>query len=505
MKSHHEVENTYNPTEDDQVPDLTILDEVAEVRREPDIALSAIYFDTPGLDLTSAGVSLRRRTGGADEGWHLKVPTGSGDRLELRRPLGRSETLPPKQLRDLAAGWIRSGVLAPVARIDTLRSPLLLLDGQAQVLAEFVDDRVSGSTPEGAVVQWREWELELVDGGTDLLTRADQVLAEAGVLRAEVDRKIVRVLGPSLPAPVQRRAPRVGKPMSRLVHDRLAVLVGGLARHDVGARLGTDHDIHQMRVACRELRALLATFRPVLDGPRTEPIRTEIQWIAGVLGEARDAAVVHQHLCRLLDAEPQALVQGPVRRRLRATYPGRGKPQVRAALLSPRYLELRDSLDALVLDPPFSPLAESTVRDVAPRLLRKELKRFDARVRAAAESEHPTEALHAARKAAKRLRYAADTLKPVAGKPVRRLAEEAKQVTSCLGDLQDTVVSRAEVLELAGQAAGAGEASFTYGLLHARLEVRGEQLTASFWASDAVATLDSHCRHAIRALTGTRT
>ena len=36
--------------------------------------LSAVYYDTDDLSLTRHKVTLRRRTGGDDEGWHLKLP-----------------------------------------------------------------------------------------------------------------------------------------------------------------------------------------------------------------------------------------------------------------------------------------------------------------------------------------------------------------------------------------------------------------------------------------------
>ena len=53
-------------------------------RRDPRLARrsgsDALYFDTADLALAARRITLRRRDGGADEGWHLKLP----DRL--RRP-----------------------------------------------------------------------------------------------------------------------------------------------------------------------------------------------------------------------------------------------------------------------------------------------------------------------------------------------------------------------------------------------------------------------------------
>jgi hypothetical protein len=36
--------------------------------------LEAVYYDTEDLRLARAGVTLRRRRGGDDAGWHLKLP-----------------------------------------------------------------------------------------------------------------------------------------------------------------------------------------------------------------------------------------------------------------------------------------------------------------------------------------------------------------------------------------------------------------------------------------------
>src|SRR5690348_17800626 len=43
----------------------------------------------------------RRRTGGPDAGWHLKLPAAKQGRIEVRRGLGRSERAVPPQLLGL--------------------------------------------------------------------------------------------------------------------------------------------------------------------------------------------------------------------------------------------------------------------------------------------------------------------------------------------------------------------------------------------------------------------
>jgi CHAD domain-containing protein len=77
-------------------------------------------------------------------------------------------------------------------------------------------------------------------------------------------------------------------------------------------------------------------------------------------------------------------------------------------------------------------------------------------------------ALHEARKAAKRARYAAEVARPASGKRARQFAKQMKAIQSVLGDHQDTVNARAVARELGVHANLAGESSFSFGLLYER-------------------------------------
>jgi hypothetical protein len=143
VTSHHELERTFDPSVGAELPDLTRLDGVDAVETGAELELEATYFDTPDLDLAAYGVTLRRRTGGSDEGWHLKLPLGDGAREEVRLPLARARHLPPKAHRDLVLALTRGASLAPVATIRTRRTEVLLRQGD-KVLAEVADDRGVG-------------------------------------------------------------------------------------------------------------------------------------------------------------------------------------------------------------------------------------------------------------------------------------------------------------------------------------------------------------------------
>jgi CHAD domain-containing protein len=485
LMTHREIERAYAPAGQEGLPDLTELPGVARVGDPVVAELCATYVDTADLALARAGVSLRRRTGGSDEGWHLKVPADRG-RDEIHLPL-TPEGEPPDELVAAVLGWTRRAPLGPVATIETRRTTYPLLDVAGGTLAEVADDRVTGTPADGAPpVRWREWEVELVDGAPDLLEAADALMATVGVSPSTVQRKILNVLGDRVPPAPRVRTPKPGKPAGRVVHRRLAEQVAELLRRDSEIRRGQDEGIHRARVACRRLRSALATFRPLLDRDLTDPLRDEIKWLGTQLGGARDAKVVRERLTGLVGDEEQ--VAGDTRRRIDETYARRREDAgrvVATTLTSTRYFELLEALDRLVAEPPWTEVAEEDARDVLPQRVRKDWKRLRRRVEAVETAAVRAVAGHDARKAAKRLRYAAESLRPVWGKDAKRLVTATKRVTTLLGERQDTVMSRADLAQLTSQAQDAGEDTFTFGRLHAREEQRADDIDGEFsevWA-----------------------
>ena len=117
--------------------------------RDPDPddqELDAVYFDTTDLRLARAGITLRRREGGSDPGWHLKLPVGPDSRDELRVPLGRARRKPPAELLALTRVHTRGAKVAPVVRLLTRRRRWILAGDDQRPLAELAEDRVTAHT-----------------------------------------------------------------------------------------------------------------------------------------------------------------------------------------------------------------------------------------------------------------------------------------------------------------------------------------------------------------------
>lgn len=499
-----EIETKYDVSAAVALPDLRGLPRVAAIAEPAEHDLEAVYFDTPDLALARAKVTLRRRTGGDDAGWHLKRPLTGGDREERRLPLGRARTRVPAELVALVRVHVRAQRLVPVATLRNHRVVHRLLDAEGAVLAEVCDDRVEGlvHADGGSSQTWREWEVELGTGDRSLLDDAGAVLSTAGARPADGPSKLSRVLGDRLkeqPAG-ETTAPRRKGPAGPVVLAHLREQVAELQARDPEARLDVPDGVHRMRVATRRLRSALSTFRPLLDRDVTDPLRVELAWLAGALGQARDAEVMHTRISATLAAVPAELVLGPVARRVALELDDtsrRGRAHVGQTLEDTRYLTLLDALDRLLDDPPWTDLAHEPARTVLTARVHHAWKRLHSEVHAARDADTPAgrdHLLHEARKSAKRLRYAAEALAPVFGAPAERFGKTVRTVQEELGEHQDSVVARDVLRGMGAQAHLAGENAFTFGLLHAREQAsadRAEQRFEAAWP----ATKDPRLRH----------
>ncbi|MGH8867020.1 MAG: inorganic triphosphatase, partial [Actinomycetes bacterium] len=176
-------------------------------RRQGRFTLRATYYDTEDLRLARAGITLRRRTGGTDEGWHLKLPTGQeGVREEITWTPATGRT-PPAQLLDLVAARVRQAPVHAVATVVTTRTSVLLSDGNSAVLAEVADDAVRVMDGNRVSARFREVEVEDLGGGTDVLAAVGRVLEAAGAVPGGTDSKLARALGARAQAPADPPPP----------------------------------------------------------------------------------------------------------------------------------------------------------------------------------------------------------------------------------------------------------------------------------------------------------
>ncbi|WP_396931504.1 CHAD domain-containing protein [Mycolicibacterium sp.] len=465
---HVEVERKFDVPEGTVFPSFDGLSVVGRVERQPVQSLDAVYFDTPARDLNAHRITLRRRTGGSDAGWHLKLPAGPDARTEVHAPLDSTAEggdSVPADLLDIVLAVVRDRPLNPVARISTTRNVVMLYGGDGAALAEFCDDEVSAwalGSGDGEEQRWHEWELELVDGnldgGRDVLKRLSNRLLDAGAVPAGHGSKLTKVLETAGSGP---ETPEANEVFSDPVHQAVAEQVSELLVWDRAVRADTYDSVHQMRVTTRKIRSLLQASEDAFGLTDDAWILDELRQLAGVLGVARDAEVLAERYEAALESLPGDLVRGPVYERLVAgakrSYQA-GLRRSLAAMRSTRYFRLLDALEGLVAA---QPPAAAPGEEPKPVSIDSAYKRVRKAAKNAAEAtEHRDEALHRIRKGAKRLRYVA----AATGEP--KVSDRAKTIQTLLGDHQDSVVSRTHLAQQSLAAHAAGEDTFTYGLLY---------------------------------------
>lgn len=447
------------------------------------------YVDTADLRLARWGVTLRWRKG---TGWTLKLPhpelDGGGlDRDEL--VLTGKVSAPPPRALALVSSLVRHEPLIPVALLSKDRTARRWNLPDGSLLAEMVDDRVTasvlvpGADGTGAEVGFREIEVELAPG-------ADVALLDLVAERLPVDPeeaavpKLVRVLGPAATTPADVVVPSL--PADPTAADVIRVAVAASVHKLVLqlplVHLDTDAEgVHQSRVALRRLRSDLRTFGALLEPGPVEGLRDELSWLGGELGRVRDADVLGEQLRRRLDAHPEIDPEAAADvLRLLERERKVALAAVTGDLVGPRCLALLDALVALAADPPLGPEADGPAASVLPPLVAQSWRKLKRHVRQL-DDPPADEALHRTRILAKRVRYAAEAVRPAAPKQAAYFARHAAAIQTVLGDQHDFVVA-GQWLEANAPALRGGPA-FAAGRL------------AQAFADDAVSKADRWRRH----------
>jgi CHAD domain-containing protein len=467
------------------LPDLSGVAGVASVVDKGVAELDATYFDTADQRLAAASLTLRRRTGGDDAGWHLKLPVSADVRDEIRAPL--ADTV-PRALSGLVRSRVRDAELAPLVRLMSARDIRHLVDESGALLAEVSLDRVRAERLGGGegTAEWTEIEVELADDGDPaFLDKVEKKLRKAGLRRSTSSSKLARALeetGERVRKPVPEKDPvTAGDHVLAYLRAQYDAIVG----LDPAVRRDAHDSVHSMRVATRRMRSTFRSYGKILDRAVTDPIGDELKWLAGELGVDRDQEVLTERLTDALGRLPRTLLTGPVRTRLRTWAHARhagSRRRLIAVLDGKRYMALLTTLDALVADPPLLKAAAGDPAKTIAKAVRKDFGKVSGLVVQALDRPPGTErdqAMHDARKKAKRTRYASEAAAPALGGPAVGLVRSMKSLQSLLGDHQDSVMTREALRELAVLAHTAGESSFTYGVLYGREEQRAAAVEAA--------------------------
>jgi CHAD domain-containing protein len=440
-----ERETKLSPPPGFRLPDLDGCGGLTATERDP-LLLQTTYYDTEDLRLARSGASLRYRN---HDGWTVKLPGVVIDGMLVRgehRVEGRTGA-PPEAAVDLVRGYVRTARVGAVARLRTRRARIDLVDADGKPQAEVVDDEVSVLDGRRVATRFRELEVEIIESApTSLATEVAARLRDAGAGDPDPTPKIVRALGPRALSPPDIVPPgsvTADSSAAEVVRDTIAGSVRRLIAHDAGVRLGDDPEfVHQARVATRRLRSDLRTFRSLLDPEWVASLRDELRWLAAELGAVRDTEVLLELLrtkTLQLPERDRGAADGLVGR-LVTTWEDQ-RIDLLGAMRGERYCELLERLvDAATGNIAFTEAASARAGEVLPALVNGPWSHLRKAVEAL-EPDPVDEALHDIRIRAKRCRYAAEAVVPVAGRPARRFARRIAGLQEVLGDHHDAIVA----------------------------------------------------------------
>jgi CHAD domain-containing protein len=468
---------------DFRLPDLSHLGAGLEGIGDVTERFVSSYHDTPDLRIVRWGASLRYR---AAEGWTVKLPQGVQGSVTTRseHAFDGGPGRAPAGAIDLVRGLVRDVAVGPVARLQTVRhhTRVACADDDHQVADVVVDD-VSVLEGRRIVDRFREVEVEFAadaDGST--MSAVLDALTDAGARATEPSPKVVRALGsPAMEPPdVVPLSIHASSTVAEVIRSTIAMSTIRLIRNDAAVRLGVDPEgVHQARVATRRLRSDLRTARSMLDRRWRRGLREELGWLGAELGRVRDLDVLGARLRAQASslADEDAANVAKVLDRLRARRDA-ARAELLSAIRAPRYVALLDALvDAarapLILDD----VAGVRALDVMGVVMEKPWAELESHCDSLGPGSTDAE-LHEARIRAKRVRYAAEALTPVFGKPAKRFARRAESLQEVLGTHQDAVVAIAWLRDQAGGVTP--RAAFTAGRL-AGIEAAARDEARAAW------------------------
>ena len=429
------------------LPDLTGVADGVTVTPPEAARLETVYYDTPDLRLARWGVSLRYRAG---EGWTLKLAAtteeGLLERDEITFQGGPKK--PPAAAVALVRAYVRKSELVPVARLSTLRRRVQLIGADGIRVADVVDDEVSVRDGRRVAARFREIEVEVAgsNGNAAILAPAIERLRAAGAGAPDPTPKHIRALGPRAmePPEVAPMPVRPDAPARDVIRSVLADAVTSILRHDPLVRTSRDPEaVHQARVATRKLRSHLRTFAPLLEPDWTEPLRSELGWLAMALGAVRDREVLLERLRERAkslpptDSRSAASLLSLLELEIDSL-----RKKLHSELDSQRYIDLLESLVAAAHSPVCTLDADQPASQVLPPLATGPWRRLRGAVRQLPEQPTDPE-LHRIRILAKRARYAAEAVAPVVGEGATAFARAAAKLQTILGEHQDSVTAQA--------------------------------------------------------------
>jgi CHAD domain-containing protein len=438
-------------------------------RSLPRRVFTSIYYDTLDHCLARSSITLRRRVEKGSAAWQLKLPL-NGARREIE--VQETSKTPPLQIVDALIVLLEGKHLVPIAQLHTSRSAIRI-DQDRGHGAEVMLDTVSVLRGGSVIQQFREVEIESLDGQEEEVERLATALCEVGARHHDGRPKLFRALSVAYDRP---DAPSEEASLEEHVRYRLLEQLEVVKRCDPLVRLcGEAEAVHQIRVAARRMRTVLLAIRKIARAHWVEPLISGLKWLTEVFARARDLDVQMRYLSHEA-YELKAHDRRPLKPFLRHLLAEREKTQgtLMAEIKSARYLGFVCKL-LQAAEAPAMVESDQTVTDVAARQFRK-LRRTVKTLKPSPSDR----ALHRVRIKTKRARYAAELARVCGGKAIDRFIKTAARFQDMLGRHQDAVLAERYVRGFLKHQTGR-QAAFTAGLLVARAKRVRQEVRNEFW------------------------
>ena len=311
-----------------------------------------------------------------------------------------------------------------------------------------------------------EVELELHSGNIECLFGLASSLALDLPLSLEPASKAargVRLISPSHASPRHAENPELQGDVSAA--EALASIIRACLRQIEGNVDGVLNDedpewVHQMRIGTRRLRACLSLVHELAASDQLACLIAEVKWLACALGAVRDLDVLALETLPAItqasrgDAATSSLLRSftaKVARRRRIA-----RSEARTALASRRFVQLILAASAFAATSAHAPI-QTPAREFASRLLARRQRKLLRR--AAALPNGSAAQRHAARIAAKQLRYATEFFASLfSGRRAHTYRKALTRLQDVLGALNDATVAACLAREICGADSSAAAA-----------------------------------------------
>jgi CHAD domain-containing protein len=248
------------------------------------------------------------------------------------------------------------------------------------------------------------------------------------------------------------------------------------------ALVGDVEAVHDLRVAARRLRMALVLLADEPDGRRARRARRMLHDLAAAAGRGRDLDVG----IAILEASPASADQGHLRlRRSLSASRSRARVLTREALLDLDVARLRRDVRACAAS---TRVGREVVTERLATLRHREEETIDREISPKPQRPRP-EALHRARRSARRLRYATEIVDLLDGTP-SGATDRWRTMQNRLGEIQDRHVFRAWLELREHRATAQGDSTLAAACSRALARVKRDvaRRVRGFIAADAVTT-----------------